>query len=329
MKIIKRVPVPTGDIVVVEGENGLLEFVSLGDYGKEINLNAGKSVEDNLPLLPLSEKWVLTVSTQYGCSMGCRFCDVPMVGPGTNATTKDLEDQISTGLSLHSDVTSSDRLNIHYARMGEPTWNPSVLEHAQSMIHNPTLKGFTVHPVVSTMMPRNNKWLKFFIGTWMNIKNRNYMGDAGLQISANSTDEFERATMFNGNSMTLEEISKVMENIIPLGRKITLNFAVANWQIDPKKLLRYFRPSRYIIKLTPIHKTVNAESNRIQTEGDYTQPYAYEHHKKALEDAGYEVLVFIASADEDRGMITCGNAILSGRMPLRIRTGELKFRERK
>ena len=34
--------------------------------------------------------------------------------------------------------------------------------------------------------------------------------------------------------------------------------------------------------------------------------------------AGYEVLVFIASNDEDAGRITCGNATLSGTMPHRF-----------
>ena len=32
-------------------------------------------------------------------------------------------------------------------------------------------------------------------------------------------------------------------------------------------------------------------------------------------DAGFDVLVFLASKAEDEGMITCGNAVLSGRMP--------------
>lgn len=41
-------------------------------------------------MLPLSEKWVVTISTQYGCSMNCRFCDVPKVGKGVNATYDNL-----------------------------------------------------------------------------------------------------------------------------------------------------------------------------------------------------------------------------------------------
>jgi len=40
MKILKRVSVPTGDIVVVQGTHGPLEMCSLGDYGQDHNLKA-------------------------------------------------------------------------------------------------------------------------------------------------------------------------------------------------------------------------------------------------------------------------------------------------
>ena len=33
----------------------------------------------NVECMPLSEKWVVTISTQYGCPMKCTFCDVPNV----------------------------------------------------------------------------------------------------------------------------------------------------------------------------------------------------------------------------------------------------------
>jgi len=69
-------------------------------------------------LLPLEEKWVVTISSQYGCSMNCTFCDVPKVGAGINATKRDIINQVLTGLKLHPDIKFTKRLNIHYARMG-------------------------------------------------------------------------------------------------------------------------------------------------------------------------------------------------------------------
>jgi hypothetical protein len=40
MKIIRNIEVPTGNILVVDGEKGQLECLSLGDYGKDTNIVA-------------------------------------------------------------------------------------------------------------------------------------------------------------------------------------------------------------------------------------------------------------------------------------------------
>lgn len=321
MRILERIPVPTGDILIVEGTRGKLEMLSIGDYGKEVNLKCdalglSRDIEKvaHTKLLPLSEKWVITISTQYGCSMGCRFCDVPRVGSGVNATTQDLIRQALTGIKLHPEVQTTKRLNIHFARMGEPTWNPHVLD-ATKWMKTHLDPEYTLHPVVSTMMPRGNEWLKTFIHTWMRIKNRLMRGNAGLQLSINSTSETEREYMFRGSALRLDEIAQVMDGCIPNGRKITLNFAVAGYEINPDVLLRYFDPDDYIIKLTPMHRTKTAEQNEIATEGDYTTIVPYRADEERLKAAGYDVLVFVASVAEDLGRITCGNAILAGTRP--------------
>lgn len=314
MKIERILEVATGKIIVVSGEKGRLEMLSLGDYGQAVNLNQNKPVPDGLPLLPLSEKWVVTISTQYGCNMGCEFCDVPKVGSGRNATIEDLKGQIIAAFGLPEAPNFSKRLNVHFARMGEPTWNPAVLDCARWIIES-FGNVYNPHPVISTMMPRRNKSLQQFVNKWMMIKNTIYKGNAGLQLSINSTDENERARQFNGNACTLAEIADIMRGIVPIGRKITLNFAVAGYTVDPEVLLRWFSPDRYIIKLTPMHKTATATARGIRTEGEYTQPEPYMELRDRMIKAGYEVLVFIASRDEDEGRITCGNAILCGTLP--------------
>jgi 23S rRNA (adenine2503-C2)-methyltransferase len=320
MKILRHLQVPTGNILIVQGNLGKLEMVDLQDYGKAVNVKCDAMGLDreisqvrHVSLLPREEKWVITISTQYGCSMGCQFCSVPLVGKGYNATEQDLIRQVLTGIKLHPEVKYTKRLNIHFARMGEPSFNPNVLD-AVRWFHT-HLKEYNVHPVVSTMMPVKNEWLKTFIHTWMRIKNRLYDGNAGLQLSINSTNEAERNKMFCKNACSLEQIAKIMDGIIPSGRKITLNFAVAGYEIDPTVLLKYFNPDDYLIKLTPMHKTQMALKNGIQTSGDYTTFYPYAEYEKELKNVGYDVLVFIASKEEDEGLITCGNAILSGSLP--------------
>lgn len=330
MNIIQNIQVPTGNILIVEGHKGPLEMLSLGDYGRNVNVKAdflGLDRDINnvqhTELLPLEDKWVITISTQYRCNMGCRFCDVPKVkftDKNINATFTDLVQQVLRGIHLHPEVKYSNHLNIHFARMGEPSWNPAVLEAAKWFRKNlyKDQNGdilYNIHPVVSTMMPKENEWLKTFIHNWIYIKNWIYEGNAGLQLSINSTSDKERDFMFRNSCLSLAEIASVMENVIPVGRKITLNFAVADYEIDPSVLLKYFNPEHYIIKLTPMHLTKAALSNNIKTDGDYTTFAPYKHYEEALKKAGYDVLVFIASKEEDLGRITCGNAILSGTMP--------------
>ena len=136
--IVEKKETPTGHICLMQGEHGKpLEFLSLGDYGKEKNIKAdfmGITREINgVPhgeLMPLEKKWVITISSQYGCSMGCAFCDVPEVGPGINATFNDMVNQVKNALSLHPEVKKAERINLHYARMGEPTWNEDVIHSA-------------------------------------------------------------------------------------------------------------------------------------------------------------------------------------------------------
>jgi 23S rRNA (adenine2503-C2)-methyltransferase len=77
---LENIEVPTGNILIVQGEKGKLECLSLGDYGKDVNLKANFLGLDRHPdkvrhtqLLSLQEKWVITISTQYGCSVGVYF----------------------------------------------------------------------------------------------------------------------------------------------------------------------------------------------------------------------------------------------------------------
>lgn len=123
MEIKKKIVVPTGEIYTAIGEKGMLEFLTVGDYGKNANIKADflgitrdlNGVPNGEPM-PLTEKWVITISTQYGCSMGCKFCDVPKVGIGRNATFNDLKGEVLTAIKQHPEVKHTKRLNIHYAR---------------------------------------------------------------------------------------------------------------------------------------------------------------------------------------------------------------------
>lgn len=319
---MKKYKVPTGDICIIEGDEGLpLEFLSIGDYGKEKNIKADfmglhKEIE-GVPhgnLLPLSEKWVITISSQYGCSMGCSFCDVPKVGRGMNATFNDLINQVLQGIALHPEVKATKRLNLHYARMGEPTWNRATIESAYFLAGKLKTMNWGFHPVISTMMPRKNYDLLQFIVDWLRLKN-NLGGEAGLQLSINTTDETIRAKTMP-HSRTVEQMSEIMyeafKEVGPVfGRKITLNFALTDAPIDSEYLARLFPSDKFMCKITPMHKTKACVSKGIITDGGYDHYYPYKEAENNLKNSGYDVIVFIPSHEEDESRITCGNAILS------------------
>jgi len=260
LKILRNIKVPTGNILIVEGEKGKLELLSIGDYGKGQNIKAdflGLTKEINgVPngkIMPLEEKWVITISTQYGCSIGCKFCDVPKVGKGINTTYNDLKNEVEIGLQLHPEVNATKRLNIHYARMGEPSWNKNVIDFTYDLrkIIKQYIGRSLVHPVFTTMLPKNNKQLFKMLNEWtIDIKNDLFRGDAGLQLSINSTNESQREDMFNGNALTLEEVSQIGKDLItPKGRKYSLNFALADYyEVDAEKLRDLFDPNKFMYR---------------------------------------------------------------------------------
>lgn len=321
---MKRFKVDTGDICMIDGEMGKpLEFLSIGDYGKEKNLKAdfmGLTDEINgVPhgeLLPLEEKWVITISSQYGCSMACSFCDVPKVGRGINASFNDILRQVYGGIGLHPEVEKTSRLNLHYARMGEPTWNKDVIHSAYWLASDLKQKGWGFHPVVSTMMPKRNRNLYSFLESWLDLKD-NLNGEVGLQLSINTTDSNIRFNTMP-HAMGLPEISSMFFDLlstreIPKGRKITLNFALTDALIDADYLRDLFNPKYFICKITPMHKTKACVNKGLLTDDGYDLYYPYKEVEEELKRVGFDVLVFIPSKEEDESRITCGNALLADR----------------
>ena len=165
----------TGNIISDE-ELGL-EYLFVGDYGKENNIKASfmgydKRIEKvEHRQVALEDKLVVTVSSQKGCPMKCNFCDCPKLGFRGNATLPELLTEIMSAISL-SGIKHGKRLNIHYARMGEPTFNPNVIISAKYiatmlMFAESDIMFDTYHPVVSTMMPKSNKYLKVFLRSWV------------------------------------------------------------------------------------------------------------------------------------------------------------------
>lgn len=325
---MQKFALPTGILFTEEYSKGQLETLSIGDYGKAANVKAD-FLGYTRPLngvarqncMPLSEKWVITLSTQYGCKMKCNFCDVPNVPWRGNATVDDLKYQLFHAIGCYPDVRYTERLNIHFARMGEPIFNGAVFDFArwlyaskQVLRDGLALAVETLHPVLTTSMPAGYPRVAQRLNEWCDIKNRIYNGQAGLQLSINSTNDEQRTKMFNGMALSLQEISAMTATLPPpLGRKYCLNFAFStDFEIDAKRLAQLFSPSKFMVKITPIHNNTACSKNGIQTVNGYNSYAPYASVEADLIRAGFDVLVFVPSMDEENNLVTCGNAILGG-----------------
>ncbi len=318
---------PTGYLFVDDYSRGKLETLSIGDYGKSKNVKAqflglNKDINGvaNGPCQPLSEKWVMTLSTQYGCPMRCTFCDVPNIPFKGNASFSDLRHQFQSARWLFPRVKYTDRLNIHFARMGEPIFNDDVFDFAVYLAENKEflqdrldLRVEVIHPVLTTSLPSGYSKLKEKLHEWCRIKNTVFSGQAGLQLSINSTDDPQRGAMFGGKTMKFLDVVELSRTLpMPIGRKYCLNFAYSSdWQISAM-MVGMFDPEKFMVKITPIHNNNSCRENGIETIGGYSSFAPYAKLEEDLINEGFDVLIFVPSMDEERGLVTCGNAILGG-----------------
>lgn len=326
--IVDTMPIPTGYLFTGDYSKGMLETLSIGDYGKKHNVKAdflGYTNEiagvPNTYCMPLSEKWVITVSTQYGCPMRCTFCDVPKVKWRGNARFEDIRDQMYHAIGLFPDVAYTERLNLHFARMGDPIFNEAVFDFAEWAIANKQqiykdvgLRIEVFHPVMTTSLPKKFKRLEQNILRWCDIKNNLYNGQAGLQFSINSTNEEQRSEMFSDMQLHLPDLAEIAKRMPdPVSRKYCLNFAYStDFEIDAAYLRSLFDPEKFMIKITPIHNNNACRENGIETIGGYESYHPYAKPERELKEQGFDVLVFVPSDDEEDGLVTCGNAVLGG-----------------
>lgn len=309
----------TGNIISDE-ELGL-EYLFVGDYGKENNIKASFLGYDKRidkvehKDVDLEDKLVVTVSSQKGCPMKCNFCDCPKLGFHGNVSKAELISEIMTGVAL-SGLKKGKRLNVHFARMGEPTFNSQVIGAARDIAKiladdESDIKFEEYHPVVSTMMPKGHGTLVNFLNDWIHTGYK-YGGEDGfgLQFSINTLNEDDRNKMFRDMSLSLKEIGAVIDKLpMPKKRKYTLNFAVTSkCNLDPELMDKYFDKNKCIVKITPIHETVEATDNGYEIVTDFD---VYEKFEQLLVDAGWDVIVFVPSKEEDEDRITCGNSLIA------------------
>ena len=271
------------------------------------------------PPIPRSDKWVLIVSSLFGCPIRCAICDAGGSYRG-RMTADEILEQIDYLVDKRypGRRVPSAKFKIQFARVGEPSMNPAVLDVLCELPGRYEAPGLM--PSVSSVAPEG---CGAFFDRLRDIKNRLYPdGKFQLQFSIHTTDELLRDRLIPAKKWGLDRIGEFGSGFrAPRDRKVTLNFALARGTpIDPDVLLRWFDPSDFIIKITPINPTHRAVMNGIVS---HVEPGREEAGTEIdrLRAAGYDVLLSIGELEENRIGSNCGQYIQT-HLEARNRLGE-------
>ena len=284
------------------------EQVALVYIGEMANGKLVEFVESVHPPIPRAKKWVLLISTLFGCPVGCAMCDAGGYYQGKLA-----KDEILAQIDflVHRRFPTGnipcEQFKIQFARMGEPALNDSVLEVLEELPQRYHAPGLI--PSISTIAPAGCE--RFFEGL-LAIQRAHYTGGHfQLQFSIHTTDTARRELMIPVKKWGFAEIAAYGERFHARGeRKITLNFALAqDMPLDPVVLLAHFNPDIFLIKITPLNPTYKASESGLTS---YIQPRAAEDDYPvfhALRQAGYQVLLSIGALEENLIGSNCGQYI--------------------
>ncbi len=275
-------------------------YIAKTETGKLIEF-----VESVQPPIPKEEKWVLIVSTLFGCPVRCKICDA-----GGNYQSKlsktEIFDQIDFLVNRYYPDKNIPvkKFKIQFARIGEPAFNDAVIEVLEELPKRFNAPGLM--PCVSTIAPSGTEG---FFEKLLKIKKKYYNSRFQLQFSIHTTDERLRDWLIPINKWNFNDISEYSKVFYEYGdRKIALNFALGkDMPVDPAVLLKYFEPEYFCIKITPVNPTINAIQNQI-TSYIKTENERYEIIER-LKDAGYEVILSIGELEENQIGSNCGQYI--------------------
>lgn len=277
-------------------------YIAETDSGKRIEF-----VESIQPPLTRDDKWVLILSSLFGCPVGCGFCDAGGYYQG-KLSEEELLQQIDFLVTRRfpDRKINSKKFKIQFARMGEPALNNNVLSVLKKLPELYEVPGLL--PSLSTVAPLG---ADAFFEELIEIKNSLYKDKFQMQFSIHTTDEKLRDKLIPIKKWNFAQITEYGERFFSEGdKKITLNFALAkDMPIDTKVLLKYFNPDKFIIKITPINPTFKAQENNFDS---YVEPSKTEYELiNRIKKAGYDVILSIGELEENNIGSNCGQYLAS------------------
>lgn len=262
-------------------------------------------VESIQPPVPREKKWVIILSTLFGCPCGCKMCDAGGEYRG-RLSAEQLLFQIDYIIKKRYPEMKvpAEKFKIQFARMGEPALNPNVLDVLSELPGRYDAPGLM--PAVSTIAPAG---AEEFFERLLEIKEKYYKGRFQLQFSIHTTDMKKRDWLIPAGKWGLDSIAEYGKRFFRKGdRKITLNFALSEEaEIDENILRGYFDPKIYLIKITPINPTERAEENKLSSYIKTGRENLDIIDK--LKKAGYDVVLSVGELEENSIGSNCGQYI--------------------
>lgn len=280
--------------------------VFMADMGEE---RLVEFVEALQPPYARDERWILMVSTLYGCPVKCLICDAGGSYRG-KPTAEEILGQIDHMVYrwYPDGRVPASKFKIQFARMGEPALNMAVLDVLEQLPCHYDAPGLM--PSISTIAPRG---VDAFFDGLLDVKNRLYPnGHFQFQYSIHTTDVALRDKLIPVRKWSFAQMAAYGERFYrPGDRKITLNFALAEGMpVEPDVMLHYFDPERYLVKITPVNPTCQAVQNGLSTHIDPYRPETGKAIAKSLTAAGYEVIISIGEVEENAIGSNCGQYVL-------------------
>lgn len=267
-------------------------------------------VESLQPPKTREEKWVLIVSTLYGCPVDCKMCDAGLYYHG-RIPKEGIFWQIDNLITRRypDGNVPSEQFKIQFARMGEPAFNPDVLRVIDEFDLYFNAPGFM--PSISTIAPKSSD--KFF-EELLDLKLKKFSrANFQMQFSVHTTDEKMRDILIPVKKWSFKEIATYGERFYSPGdRKIGLNFAASvQYSVNPEILTEYFDPVKFIIKLTPLNPTYN--SVRAGLTSVINEDNVNNEHPlvSGFRKCGYEVIISLGEFEENYIGSNCGQNILT------------------
>ncbi len=275
-------------------------FVGILEDGEPVEF-----VESVQPPIPMHEKWVLIISTLRGCPVRCPMCDAGRTYAG-RLSREEMLDQIDHLVERRfpDRCVPAKKFKIQFARMGDPAFNPEVLDVLRELPDRYRAPGLM--PSISTIAPAECEGFLEEIGR---IKDDLYSGGSfQMQFSIHSTSTEARAKLIPCRTMTMQGISRWGQDHYREGdRKISLNFAaVKGFPIDPEVVADTFPTESFMIKLTPVNPTLSSVKNSLTGIIDPSRPDTADELVEGFTELGFDTVLSIGETRENRIGSNCG-----------------------